>query len=753
MEPPVHGTPSAGAPSAWSPQHMEPPAYGTCRRMEPQCIEPIVHGTPTLWSPQRVAPLGVWSLQSLEDPSFWPFRDILFIERTVYTAYRAYVVSSEQRIQRVQRIKRTAYRAYSRSVYVCVSRAQQSETTKRQVLCVHFVPRKSWKGPLKVIGNKQRRVPNKILDKAEFPYMSYSVKDDCVFCTACSIFAKSSAAVPFIREGHSDWSNIMRHAERHNKSPIHLSAVSDALAFKHICDGKNLSIKQSLSKAYAEQVARNRAALVSIVKIICLCGKHRLRSEHDTVLREHLKLASKNSQYISHRIQNEIISIIGSQIRETILTPCREAKYFSVIVDETTDISVKEQVALVVLYVTSDGSRHEEFVTFEETADTTGETLYKLICNKLEDFGLDKNKVVGLGFDGASNMSGKIKGVQARFVNDVPTVEYVHCRAHCLNLAITQTCKETSVRNLYSVVGEIVKFINASAKRLHIYTSQNEDADRLKKFCATRWGCHEETLGVFLNKIENIIDTLHFIRENDTDPSTAAKAGAFFMNIHCFQFLTTLVIVHHYLNLTKPLSMALQSKTNNLIKATQECKELVEMLKSKRSDGSSFEHLYRKATQLAADLQVDEKHPRSICRQKNRENDPSTTSAEFFERNLHNPFLDHLIVQLNERICGSTNRVRAEMLLPQNLASLSEEDIAVIKEAYSPFIRLLDLDAEVERWKWRHKDGGPLKLEECIQSTRYLYPNLNNIFTVLITMPVSTASAERSFSTLWLLID
>ncbi|XP_076065009.1 zinc finger MYM-type protein 1-like [Oratosquilla oratoria] len=456
------------------------------------------------------------------------------------------------------------------------------------------------------------------------------------FCTACSIFAKSSAAVPFIREGHSDWSNIMRHAERHNKSPIHLSAVSDALAFKHICDGKKLSIKQSLSKTYAEQVARNRAALVSIVKIICLCGKQgialrgktdsrsnfmallELRSEHDTVLREHLKLASKNSQYISHRIQNEIISIIGSQIRETILTPCREAKYFSVIVDKTTDISVKEQVALVVLCVTSDGSRHEEFVTFEETADTTGETLYKLICNKLEDCGLDKNKVVGLGFDGASNMSGKIKGVQARFVNDVPTVEYVHCRAHCLNLAITHTCKETSVRNLYSVVGEIVKFINASAKRLHIYTSQNEDADRLKKFCATRWGCHEETLGVFLNNIENIIDTLHFIRENDTDPSTAAKAGAFFMSIHCFQFLTTLVIVHHYLNLTKPLSMALQSKTNNLIKATQECKELVEMLKSKRSDGSSFEHLYRKATQLAADLQVDEKHPRSICRQKNR---------------------------------------------------------------------------------------------------------------------------------------
>lgn len=58
----------------------------------------------------------------------------------------------------------------------------------------------------------------------------------------------------------------------------------------------------------------------------------------------------------------------------------------SVIVDETTDISAKEQVALVALYVSSDGERHEELISFEETADTTGETLYTLICKKLEDY-------------------------------------------------------------------------------------------------------------------------------------------------------------------------------------------------------------------------------------------------------------------------------------------------------------------------------------------------------------------------------
>ena len=116
-----------------------------------------------------------------------------------------------------------------------------------------------------------------------------------------------------------------------------------------------------------------------------------------------------NARYTSHRIQNKLIQICGDQIRDDKLAECRNAPYFSLIVDETTDISVKEQVSFVLLYLDKNGKRLEEFVGFEETADTTGQTLYDLICKKLLEWNLDKEKVVGLGFDGAANMSGKFK--------------------------------------------------------------------------------------------------------------------------------------------------------------------------------------------------------------------------------------------------------------------------------------------------------------------------------------------------------
>ena len=45
---------------------------------------------------------------------------------------------------------------------------------------------------------------------------------------------------------------------------------------------------------------------------------------------------------------------------------------------------------------------------------------------------------MGLGFDGASNMSGVNKGVAARFKELSPMSTYVHCYGHILNLAIKE---------------------------------------------------------------------------------------------------------------------------------------------------------------------------------------------------------------------------------------------------------------------------------------------------------------------------
>ena len=83
----------------------------------------------------------------------------------------------------------------------------------------------------------------------------------------------------------------------------------------------------------------------------------------------------------------------------------KQCKYFTVIVDEATDVSLKEQVSICIRYVSSDIlAIHETFTGLYETGNTTAETLTLLIKDAMCRFGLDLSDCCGQAYDGAANM-------------------------------------------------------------------------------------------------------------------------------------------------------------------------------------------------------------------------------------------------------------------------------------------------------------------------------------------------------------
>ena len=85
----------------------------------------------------------------------------------------------------------------------------------------------------------------------------------------------------------------------------------------------------------------------------------------DVVLKEHLAHSTGNATYTSSIIQNQIISVLADQIRNKIITNVKSAMWFSVIADEVTDSSNKEQLTLVLRYVDNDSMLiREDFVCF-----------------------------------------------------------------------------------------------------------------------------------------------------------------------------------------------------------------------------------------------------------------------------------------------------------------------------------------------------------------------------------------------------
>lgn len=138
---------------------------------------------------------------------------------------------------------------------------------------------------------------------------------------------------------------------------------------------------------------------------------------------------------------NEILELMSKEVIRNIVTEIKSAQYFTLIVNETSDISRLEQVSISFRIVSQDLTIKEIFIEFYETANTSAETLFAIILDVLARFNLDISELRGQCFDGASNVSGRISGLQARIREVEPRAVYVHCVAHTLNLVV-QDAKE-----------------------------------------------------------------------------------------------------------------------------------------------------------------------------------------------------------------------------------------------------------------------------------------------------------------------
>ena len=111
---------------------------------------------------------------------------------------------------------------------------------------------------------------------------------------------------------------------------------------------------------------------------------------------------------------------------------------FSVMMDEASDLSHKEQVSVVVRYVNKDYIIQERLVNIKSTNSTDAETLFQILLTSLSKVGLTPDKLVGQCYDGASNMCGINAGVEAKVKAVQPKAINCHCYAHCVNLVIME---------------------------------------------------------------------------------------------------------------------------------------------------------------------------------------------------------------------------------------------------------------------------------------------------------------------------
>ena len=140
---------------------------------------------------------------------------------------------------------------------------------------------------------------------------------------------------------------------------------------------------------------------------------------------------------------SEFIFFISNYLRDEILADVRKSACWSSMVDESTDIACLQQYITFVRYVTSKGTPATKFLDIRavDARGATASNLFRLWKEVASDCKLDKSKHVAMACDGAAAMLGRNNSLSQKIKEENPSTYIVHCYAHRLALACTDSKK------------------------------------------------------------------------------------------------------------------------------------------------------------------------------------------------------------------------------------------------------------------------------------------------------------------------
>lgn len=245
-----------------------------------------------------------------------------------------------------------------------------------------------------------------------------------------------------------------------------------------------------------------------------------LISLFDPVLKQHVANVERGGVHTTYLLdtQNELIDCIGGKIVQSMVSEIKKAKYFSIILDCTPDLSHKEQLSAIIRIVAVEDQPviQEHFMGFLEVESSAKERLATLILRKLEELNIPFDDCRGQSYDNAANMKGKSKRVQARLLKINP-------HAHTLNLVISDAAKSSlDATNFFGYLQRIFALFSASTQRWDIL--KHHVKITVKSWSETRWESRLDSVQAVRLQSAEMRDALLEVRDKTKDPVIKTEA-------------------------------------------------------------------------------------------------------------------------------------------------------------------------------------------------------------------------------------
>lgn len=649
--------------------------------------------------------------------------------------------------------------------------------------------------------NKRRFIPRWF---DEYDWLEYSIEKDAAFCIYCYLFKAKfykHGSDAFTSQGFKDW----KHKDTRLREHIGLVSSPHNQA-RQACDdlmNQEQHLRTTVMKHSDQTRDKYRACLNASIdctrfllrqglpfrgndesldssnkgnylELLCFLADHSEKIEAVV-----LKNAPGNCKLVAPSIQKDLVNACAVETIK-VITEDMKNKFFSIMVDESRDISIKEQMAVVLRYVDNHGQVIERFMGVQHVSDTTSESLKKAVDQLFSTLGLSMSMLRGQGYDGASNMKGEFNGLKSIILREHPCAFYVHCFAHQLQLALVAVAKgNLEIVTFFLSVNMVVNIVGASCKRRDALRDQlqKELSDALENDCIvtgkglnqetslkrpgdTRWGSHYGTLLSIISMFKSVVKVLELIVD-DGYIDNLGEANKSLEDIQTFEFVFPLFLMRSILGVTNCLSQALQRKDQDLVNAMHLVQTSKEELQHIRDNG--FDDLLDQVSSFCGehDIMVPLMDASFVPRGRSRRRAHVVTNLHHYRVNYFMAVIDKVLQELNHRF----NEVNTELLICMACLSPNDSFQAFDKQKLVMFANfypqdfsrrdILELEDQLAVYVRDMRRSGEFSqlqgigslAKKLVETGKHrAYNHVYKLVTLALVLPVATASVERAFS-------
>jgi hypothetical protein len=208
----------------------------------------------------------------------------------------------------------------------------------------------------------------------EFDWLEYSESKDAAYCLYCYLFFNSAkpekfGSSVFAHQGYVNWKKAKDNLNKHSNCKTHIEARLSCDDFMN----QRTSVVQKIVEVSTDEEKRYEIRLTSSLDVsrFLISQGQPFRGDDESstslnkgtflemvdwykdrveIVKDAYDNGSKNCQMLSPSIQKDLAKACAEEVTAVIMDEIRGRK-FSVLIDESRDVSIKEQMAVIIRLV------------------------------------------------------------------------------------------------------------------------------------------------------------------------------------------------------------------------------------------------------------------------------------------------------------------------------------------------------------------------------------------------------------------